>query len=194
MPFVDNKIALFLAAVNEGAKGSEEFGVKREDLREVGERAVDPEDVFNYIYGVLHTPSYRERYAEFLKVDFPRIPYPKDADEFRRIAGIGAELVSVHLLRSPKLSDMFASEATFPVAGSNRIEAVKRDDGRVYVNAKQYFDNVPEAAWNAYVGGYQPAQKWLKDRKGRTLTADDVLHYKSIVLALLETGRLTAML
>jgi len=116
------------------------------------------------------------------------------AEEFKRISGIGAELVTVHLMRSPKLKEMFAPEATFPVSGTNYVEAVKFKDGRVYINADQYFDNVPQAAWDAFIGGYQPAQKWLKDRKGRVLTSDDVLHYKSVVLALLETASLTAQL
>lgn len=155
---------------------------------------VTPEDVFNYVYATLHTPAYREKYREFLKVDFPRVPYPASAEEFRRIAGVGAELVSVHLLKSPKLSDMFSNEATFPVAGSNYVDAVKFNDGRVSINGDQYFDNVPAAAWEAFIGGYQPAQKWLKDRKGRVLSADDVLHYKTIILALLETAKLTATL
>ena len=146
------------------------------------------------MYATLHTPAYREKYREFLKVDFPRVPYPASAEEFRRIAGVGAELVSVHLLKSPKLSDMFSNEATFPVAGSNYVDAVKFNDGRVSINGDQYFDNVPAAAWEAFIGGYQPAQKWLKDRKGRVLSADDVLHYKTIILALLETAKLTATL
>jgi len=177
-----------------------------------------PEDVFNYIYGVLHTPAYREKYREFLKIDFPRIPYPKDAAEFQRIAEIGAKLVQVHLLKDPNLTNPFANPyARFEGTGSGRIEKVEvgkvggdgeknlvnstvdldlrpRPTLRVYINADKYFDNVPQAAWDAYIGGYQPAQKWLKDRKGRVLASDDVLHYKSIVKALLETERLMAEL
>ena len=175
------------------------------------ETITTPEDIFHYIYAVLHTPSYRSRYREFLKVDFPRIPYPASAEEFRRLASIGEKLVSVHLLKDPKVRDMFSPYANFPVAGDSNVANMKMlpmsnsnaqlgtgnsgNNGnnpvvRVYINSTQYFDNVPETAWNFYVGGYQPAQKWLKDRKGRTLTSDDILHYKAIIAALVETQRL----
>ncbi len=163
-----------------------------------------PEDIFHYIYAVLHAPQYRARYKEFLKVDFPRIPYPANGEVFRRLAAIGERLVAVHLLKDPKVRDMFAPYANFPVSGDNRIEFLRweksedlRDSaipqppkGRIYVNSEQYIDNVPAAAWEFFVGGYQPAQKWLKDRKGRVLTSDDLLHYKSIISALVETRRL----
>ncbi len=162
------------------------------------------EDIFHYIYAVLHAPQYRARYKEFLKVDFPRIPYPANGEVFRRLAAIGERLVAVHLLKDPKVRDMFAPYANFPVSGDNRIEFLRweksedlRDSaipqppkGRIYVNSEQYIDNVPAAAWEFFVGGYQPAQKWLKDRKGRVLTSDDLLHYKSIISALVETRRL----
>jgi predicted helicase len=147
-----------------------------------------------YVYAVLHTPAYRTRYKEFLKIDFPRIPYPADAAEFRRLAEIGAQLVDVHLLRAPETRDLFAPVATFPVAGSNRIDAIRRDAARVWINPTQYFDDIPEEAWTAFVGGYQPARKWLQDRKNRTLTFDDLSHYKSLLLALLSTRRLVALL
>jgi predicted helicase len=163
-----------------------------------------PEDIFHYIYAVLHAPQYRARYKEFLKVDFPRIPYPANGEVFRRLAEIGERLVAVHLLKDPKVRDMFAPYANFPVSGDNRIEFLRwekcedlRDSaipqppkGRIYVNSEQYIDNVPASAWEFFVGGYQPAQKWLKDRKGRVLTSDDLLHYKSIISALVETRRL----
>ena len=153
-----------------------------------------PEDVFNYIYAVLHTPEYRERYKEFLKVDFPRIPYPKNGDVFRKLAEIGRQIVSVHLLKDSATGNMFDPRAQFPAAGSNRVDLLKYEGGKVKINVGQYFDNVPEAAWNFFIGGYQPAQKWLKDRKGRTLNADDIMHYKAIVIALMETSRLMAEL
>ena len=151
-----------------------------------------PEDVFNYIYAVLHTPEYRERYKEFLKVDFPRIPYPKDGEVFRKLADIGRQLVSVHLLKDSATGNMFDPRAQFPVAGTNRVDFLKYEGCRVKINAGQHFDNVPETAWNFFIGGYQPAQKWLKDRKGRTLTSDDIMHYKAVVIALMETSRLMA--
>ena len=153
-----------------------------------------PEEVFYYIYAVLHTPSYREKYKEFLKVDFPRIPYPTNGEEFKRLADIGRQLVEVHLLKAPQVKNMFSPVATFPAAGTNRVDAIKYEDGKVYISKEQYFDNVPPEAWEFFIGGYQPAQKWLKDRKGRTLSADDVMHYKSIIIALLETSRLMGIL
>ena len=149
-----------------------------------------PEEVFYYIYAVLHTPSYREKYKEFLKVDFPRIPYPASGEEFKRLADIGRQLVDVHLLKAPQVKNMFSPVATFPASGTNRVDAIKYEGGKVHISKEQYFDNVPPEAWEFFIGGYQPAQKWLKDRKGRTLSADDCLHYKSIILALLETRRL----
>ena len=156
---------------------------------------VSPEGVFGYIYGVMHTPSYREKYRDFLKLDFPRIPYPKSAEEFNRISEIGSKLVQVHLLKDPNISNPFANPyAKFEGDGKCDVEKVGFDNNRVYINGDQYFDNVPESAWNAYIGGYQPAQKWLKDRKGRTLTNDDIAHYKSIVYALLESAKLIAAL
>ena len=151
---------------------------------------LSPEDIFHYIYAVLHTPQYRSRYREFLKVDFPRIPYPSSAEEFRRLAAIGEKLVQVHLLKAPEVRDMFSPYANFAVSGESRVEGVKWENGRVFINDAQYFDNVPAEAWGFYIGGYQPAQKWLKDRKGRVLSYDDIKHYKAIIAALVETSRL----
>ena len=158
------------------------------------DKPVSPEDIFHYIYAVLHMPAYRERYKEFLKVDFPRIPYPKGGEAFRRLASIGEKLVAVHLLKDPKVRDMSSPVASFPEVGSNRVEVVKFAEGRVRINDTQYFDNVPETAWNLFIGGYQPAQKWLKDRKGRELSYDDLMHYKAIIAALSETYRLVTEL
>lgn len=158
---------------------------------------VTPEDILDYIYAVLHSPKYRETYKEFLKIDFPRVPYPKDDGSFRVLVGYGRELRALHLMESPKLRDFVT---TFPESGSNVVEKVSwipdqvRDDkrgiGRVYINKTQYFGNVPEIAWNFSIGGYQPAQKWLKDRKGRTLSNADLEHYQKIIVALSETNRI----
>ena len=154
-----------------------------------------PEDIFHYIYGVLHTPSYREKYREFLKIDFPRIPYPKDGAEFRRIAAIGEKLVRVHLLKDESVMNPFANPyAKFCGVGEGLVERVSFDGGRVFINADQYFEPVPEAAWTFYIGGYQPAQKWLKDRRGRTLTNEDQQHYRAIIAALMKTAELMAAL
>lgn len=148
---------------------------------------VTPEQIFDYIYGVLHTPSYRTKYKEFLKVDFPRIPYPSSKDEFDRIADIGTQLRKLHLMESvPSMPEI----AQFTTSGDNLVEKLTYKEGSVFFNDTQCFSNVPELAWNFYVGGYQPAQKWLKDRKGRNLTFDDILHYRNIIIVLLETDRL----
>lgn len=155
------------------------------------EGAFSPIDLLDYIYGILHSPSYRERFKEFLKVDFPRIPYPSDAIEFKRIAKIGEELRKVHLMEiKPSILTQFN------VAGSNVVEAIKITDGdsndlcKVWINDEQYFDNVPRVAWEFYIGGYQPAQKWLKDRKGMKLEWDEVKHYQHIISALCKTNEL----
>ena len=145
-----------------------------------------PEDIFDYIYGVLHSPAYRAKFKEFLKVDFPRIPYPKDAAEFARFRDAGRELRATHLMKDaePALAE---TRACFPVAGDNTVDKVEWDNGRVYINATQYFDNVPTEAWEQQIGGYRPAEKWLKDRKGRVLAQDDLKHYQRIILALAKT-------
>ena len=149
------------------------------------ERKPAPEEVFDYIYAVLHTPEYRSKYKEFLKVDFPCIPYPKSAAVFDRLVAFGGELRNAHLLKDKH--SLLEKVAAFAVAGENVVEGVRYEDGRVYVNGTQYFDAVPEDIFNFHIGGYQPAQKWLKDRKGRVLTNDDCDHYQSIVLALIKT-------
>jgi len=155
--------------------------------KEKDEKTFAPIDILDYIYAVLHSPSYREKYKEFLKIDFPRVPYPKDADYFWKLVKLGGELRQLHLLESPVV-EKYITE--FPIDGTNVVELVKYEDGKVWINEKQYFDKVPEVAWNFYIGGDQPAQKWLKDRKGRELSVDDVFHYQKIVVALVETDRL----
>ncbi|MFA5967166.1 MAG: type ISP restriction/modification enzyme [Patescibacteria group bacterium] len=163
--------------------------LKKEIVDEI-ERIVGkttPEDIFDYIYAVLYSPSYRKKYKEFLKIDFPRVSYPEDAQTFKALITLGSELRSLHLLESPKVSQFIT---TYPVAGSDTVEKLVYKAGKVFINAEQYFGNVPEVAWNFYIGGYQPAQKWLKDRKGRTLTNADIEHYQKIIVALVETGRI----
>ena len=155
-------------------------------------RKPSPEEVFDYIYAVLHTPEYRSKYKEFLKVDFPRIPYPKSAATFDKLVAFGGELRNAHLLKDKH--SQFEKVAAFAVEGENVVEGVRFEDGRVYINGTQYFDKVPEDIFNFYIGGYQPAQKWLKDRKGRALTNDDCDHYQSIILALIKTRDVMAEL
>lgn len=170
---------------------ADKIGLQFEAEQSGNEGTFAPIDLLDYIYGVLHTPSYREKFKEFLKTDFPRIPYPADASEFRRMAKVGGELRRVHLMEAP-----LPMVTEFNVAGSNIVEAVKVTNGngdglcKVWINAEQYFDNVPRVAWEFYIGGYQPAQKWLKDRKGMTLDFEHIMHYQYIVSALCKTHEL----
>ena len=151
----------------------------------VGEE-ISPEDLFDYIYAVLHSPSYRAKYKEFLKIDFPRIPYPESAEKYHRLASIGGQLRKLHLMEEVPPT----KHAQFNNPGSNVVDKPEYKGGSVWINKEQCFEDVPETAWNFYIGGYQPAQKWLKDRKGRTLTFDDIAHYRKIITVLLETDRL----
>ena len=180
-----------------------------------------PIDILDYIYAVLHSPTYREKYKEFLKIDFPRVPYPKDADTFWQLVKLRGELREIHLLESLIVNRLITK---YPVIGNNlvtkpRFEPNQSEDdqspittsiphhlttlppyqfttspphqfGKVWINETQYFEGVPEVAWNFYIGGYQPAQKWLKDRKGRVLNFEDILHYQKIIVALVETSRI----
>ena len=145
-----------------------------------------PQALFDYIYAVLHSPSYRERYKEFLKIDFPRIPYPTDWEKFRDLVEKGEELRHLHLMEDLPHS----TGISFPVSGTMQVDCYRWEQNRVYINSEQYFEGVPESAWNFYIGGYQPAQKWLKDRKGMTLSFEDVKHYGNIIFVLQQTERL----
>ena len=151
-----------------------------------------PIDLLDYIYAILHNPAYRQKYREFLKTDFPRVPYPTDQKQFRALAQLGAELRSLHLMESPTLDTLIT---TYPETGDNTVtkphfeitDPTKRL-GKVHINPTQHFTDVPEVAWNFHIGGYQPAQKWLKDRKGRTLDHQDIIHYQKIIVALTKTA------
>lgn len=171
-----------------------------------------PEDVFHYIYAVFHAPTYRERYDQFLRADFPRVPLTDDIELFRTLVALGDELTAVHLLKSDGLS---AVQFGFPIPGDNLVEKAHPkyyapgetpegetapiERGRVYIGKSgkrpvkqgQYFDGVSPELWESRIGGYQPMDKWLKDRKGRTLTFDDIDHYRKIAAALRGTIRLT---
>lgn len=146
-----------------------------------------PIDLLDYIYAVLHSPKYRETYKEFLKIDFPRVPYPTDIDMFWKMVEFGGQIRRIHLMEADVLN---TPVTTYPVEGENEVVKPAYKNGKVYINKEQYFDGVPELAWNFYIGGYQPLQKWLKDRKGRKLSNEDIVHYQKIVVALTETDRL----
>jgi predicted helicase len=155
--------------------------------KETTENTFAPIDVLDYIYAVLHSPTYREKYKEFLKIDFPRVPYPTNAATFWQLVKLGGEIRQIHLLESPTIEKYITQ---YPEDGNNVVTKPHYQNGKVYINDTQYFNNVPETAWNFYIGGYQPAQKWLKDRKDRKLEFDDILHYQKIIVALAETDRL----
>ncbi|OGH08744.1 MAG: hypothetical protein A2600_13135 [Candidatus Lambdaproteobacteria bacterium RIFOXYD1_FULL_56_27] len=163
------------------------------DEKEDTKSTFAPIDILDYIYAVLHSPNYREKYTEFLKIDFPRIPWPEDAKEFWALAKLGGQLRALHLMEAESLDE---HDIGFNIAGSNLVEgapkfkAKGKTNGQVWINDEQYFDQVPKIAWESYIGGYQPAQKWLKDRKGRKLSFDDVEHYQKMIKALCETDRL----
>jgi predicted helicase len=174
--------------------------------KEVNNNTFAPIDILDYIYAVLHSPTYREKYKEFLKIDFPRVPYPKNSDTFWHLVKLGGEIRQIHLLESP-IVEKFITQ--YPIDGDNVVSKVRFEEnyeiidgdkithidpvypmGRVYINEHQFFQQVPKVAWEFYIGGYQPAQKWLKDRKERKLDYEDILHYQKIIVALSETDRL----
>ena len=153
-------------------------------------REATPEEILGYLYGILYSESFRERYREFLKVDFPRVPYPTNAEQFTKISEKGNELILLHLMKD---ANRWPMTVTFPERGDNLIEDLSwtaEEGGRVYINKQQYLGNVSAVAWDSYIGGYQPAQKWLKDRKGRVLGFQDILHYGRILYALEQTNRI----
>ena len=188
--------------------------------------------VFDYIYGVLHSPDYRRTYAQFLKIDFPRIPYPASPVVFAHVADKGGQLRRLHLMEDAAIG---ATPFPFKGDGDNVVvkpvfacdpprngevarsdggvetlpDGIASDDssrplrpsgapprsgedqvGRVMIGPDQWFEGVPQVAWEFHIGGYQPAQKWLKDRKGRALSFDDVIHYQKIIKILIETDRI----
>ena len=170
-----------------------------------------PEDAFHYIYAVFHSPTYRKRYDQFLRADFPRVPSIDDIELFRALVGMGRQLTQLHLMESPTLSQTGIS---FPVPGDYVVESgypkyvrpghslpgqgVTLEEGRVYISKDnsrsdkrgQYFEGISPEVWEFRIGGYQPMEKWLKDRKGRTLSFEDLNHYQRMGFALAETGRL----
>ncbi|MGH6855286.1 MAG: type ISP restriction/modification enzyme [Aestuariivirga sp.] len=148
--------------------------------------------IFDYIYGVLHCPAYRETYREFLKIDFPRVPYPTSPDLFWNISAKGTALRRLHLMEDAAIGEApysFTGEGD-SVVGKVQFKPLSDAGGAVYINDTQCFENMPLIAWEFHIGGYQPAQKWLKDRKGRPLEYDDIRHYQKIVKILSETDRI----
>ena len=173
------------------ANFTEQF--KQQVKRRLGfecDEEINAKACFYYIYTILHSPGYRSRYADFLRIDFPRIPFTSNLGLFRALSQLGGELVTVHLLESPKLSKPITKwKGKMP---SNEVKIVTYSDETVWIDKAQTegFNGVPEAVWDFHIGGYQVCEKWLKDRKGRVLSAEDINHYQKIVVALNETIRL----
>lgn len=152
------------------------------------------EAIFDYIYGVLHCPAYRETYAEFLKTDFPRIPWPVSPESFRDISGKGNALRRLHLMEDEAIGETpFLLEGHGDNLVADRFPKFRETEnglGEVLINKDQYFTNASKIAWEFWIGGYQPAQKWLKDRRGRELSFEDIRHYQKILKILAETDRI----
>jgi len=143
-----------------------------------------PEQIFYYIYAVLHSNIYRTKYAEFLKIDFPRVPFTKEYELFSRMVEYGKRLVDLHLLKSKELDPPVAK---LHGQGDRKVEKVKYEDDKVYINKNQYFEGISPEVWEYQIGGYQVCYKWLKDRKGKNLSAEDIKHYCKVVTALQRT-------
>lgn len=149
-------------------------------------KKLSPEEIFYYIYGILYSNIYRKRYQEFLKIDFPRVPITKNYKLFQKFAEFGKQLVDLHLLKSPKLNN---PTTKFCGEGNNLVKIRKYDEKnkRLYVNTAQYFENIEKEVWEYMIGGYQVLDKWLKDRKNKYLTAEEIKHYCRIATSLKET-------
>ncbi|MDM8558971.1 type ISP restriction/modification enzyme [Candidatus Parabeggiatoa sp. HSG14] len=145
-------------------------------------KTIGPEDIFHYMYAIFHSPTYRQRYAEFLKIDFPRLPLTSDKKLFKQLGKLGKQLVGTHLMEAD-----IETKSSYPIEGDNIVEKITYKDEKVYINKTQYFDNVKENIWQFHIGGYQVCQKWLKDRKGKELSYDDCNHYLYILAALEQT-------
>ncbi|MCK0099843.1 hypothetical protein MWU38_10660 [Qipengyuania sp. S6317L1] len=156
--------------------------------------------IFDYIYAILHCPTYRQRFAQALTIDFPFIPYPPNHAGFERLRKQGETLRRLHLMEDAAIGDTpYRFDGEAPEGQENEVDKPRFElqpdgSGRVYINGKgdkgQYFADVPPVSWDFPIGGYQPAQKWLKDRKGRQLSFDDIRHYQKIIKILAETDRI----
>ena len=153
---------------------------------------ISPEEILGYIYAVLYSPTYRERYYEFLKYDFPRIPLPRDLEYFRKLAALGQNLIDWHLLNASRPEVAPTARAGLPRhrfegEGDAVVSKVRYAGGHVWINPTQHFTDVPEAVWHYEIGAYQVCEKWLRDRKGNPLSHAEVRHYCAILVAVAET-------
>jgi predicted helicase len=168
---------------------SSKLGLTFETEKLNNKTSFSPIDLLDYIYAVIHSPNYRERYKDFLKTAFPRIPYPTNKTTFWNLVKLGGELRELHLFKSGKI-EKYVSD--YSVSGDNAITQIKFQKNKVFINKTQYFDKVDLEVWEFYIGGYQPAQKWLKDlKKDKTnLSYDDVIHYQRILSVISLTRKL----
>jgi len=152
-------------------------------LREPLNSKPSPEEIFHYIYAVLYSPTYRKRYEEFLKIDFPRVPMPSSYDVFKELSNLGKDLVDLHLLKHPELEK---TDVGFPNSDSNKVEKIAYavEDQKVFINKEQYFEGIPKEVWEYRIGSYQVTEKYLKDRKGRKLSLDEINHYMKVAKAI----------
>ena len=155
-------------------------------LSETYKTKPNPEDIFYYIYAVFYSNTYRVKYAEFLKTDFPRVPFTKDKRLFEKLAEYGKRLADLHLMQSPEIDSPVIK---FQGTGDKSVDKIKYDKKaeRVYINDDQYFEGLEENIWQYRIGGYQVCDKWLKDRKGRVLSLDDIKHYCKVATAIKHT-------
>ena len=155
-------------------------------LSETYKTKPNPEDIFYYIYAVFYSNTFRTKYAEFLKTDFPRVPFTKDKSLFKKLAEYGKHLANLHLMQSPELDSPVAK---FQGTGDKLVDKIKYDkEGKsVYINKDQYFEGIPKNIWQYQIGGYQVCDKWLKDRKGKALSLDDIKHYCKLTTAIKHT-------
>ena len=172
--------------LSEGGKTVNLSPVLLTALNEAHKQVTSPEKILCYIYSILYAETYRSEYAEFLKSDFPRIPFTKDRNLFVKLAGLGNKLLDLHLLKSPELDKPISR---FQGKGNNRIEKENyvEKENRVYINNGQYFEGVEPKVWKYQIGGFQVLDKWLKDRKTRLLTTDDIRHYCRVATAQSKT-------
>jgi len=159
-------------------------GIVFEELKKKFKKEPTPEEIFYYVYAILYSKTYRTKYAEFLKNDFPYIPFTKNYKLFHTLAKLGNQLAGFHLLKAKELEK---TAQIFSIKGNNEIEKLEYEDGKVWINKTQYFNNIKEEIWQYQIGGYQVCEKWLKDRKGRTLTFEEIQTYSKIVTALSKT-------
>ena len=185
-------------AVNQGDSSTQELSDEKETIisnlnGDIIKKLSDclgvepfPEDLLDYIYAILHSSNYREKFKEQLKYQFPRIPYPKNEEEFKKLASLGNHLRHLHLMDN---TATWNAKSQFPFKGNGSSIIVKPQwkDDKVYINKENYYDNVPEVVWRYYIGGYQIAEKWLKVSKGRELDFNAIIHYANILYVLTQT-------